>query len=134
MCGAGVLDARSALYTINNTRYLSASYAANTAVGIRRYYNFSVTSSDSKIRVSLSWLKHSSLSGDHAAATPTDYTLADLDLTIYDPSGNFVTCSVSTVNNTEIVEFVPTITGSYQIMVTVCKTSPKAIYYGLAWW
>lgn len=134
MYGAGVLDARSALYTINSSRYLSASFTANVSTGTTRTYTFNVTSSDTKIRVSLSWLKYSTVSGTHSSNYATGYVIADLDLIVYDPNGWEVAGSFSSVNNTEVVEFEPTMTGTYQILVTVSATSPKSIYYGLAWW
>lgn len=134
MYGAGVLDARSALYTINSSRYLSASFAANVATNTTRTYTFNVTSSDTKIRVSLSWLKYSTVSGTHSSNYATGYVIADLDLVVYDPNGWEIAGSFSAVNNTEVVEFEPNLTGTYQIIVTVVANSPKAIYYGLAWW
>ena len=134
MYGAGVLDARSALYTINSSRYLSASFAANVAAGTTRTYTFNVTASDTKIRISLSWLKYSTVSGAHSSNAAVGYTIADLDLIVYDPNGWEVAGSFSSVNNTEVVEFEPNTTGTYQILVTVSASSAKSIYYGLAWW
>lgn len=132
--GAGVLDARSALYTINNNRYISSSFPANTTEGATRNYTFNVTSSDSTIRVSLSWLKYSTVMGTHPSNYALGYDISDLDIIVYDPNGWPITGSFSLTNNTEVIQFTPTTTGTYTIEITYCETSNKTTYFGLAWW
>ncbi|MBO5909035.1 MAG: S8 family serine peptidase, partial [Clostridia bacterium] len=132
--GAGVVDAYSSYYTAINGRYVSGSFGANSGNGAEKSYTFNVSSSDSKIRVSLSWLKYIVLAGTHTTANANNHPLADLDLLVYAPNGTLVEYAVSVYNNTEIVEFEPANTGTYRIVVRQTRQSERAVYFGLAWW
>ena len=133
--GAGCVDAQGSYYIANNARYISSNFAANTSAGTTRNYSFSVSSSDTVIRVSLSWLKYSTLSGTHTSSTPTLGTLADLDLKVYDKNGNFVKSATSAKNNTEIVKFTPNVSLSpYKIEVKQYSSSDKTVYYTVSWY
>lgn len=133
--GAGVVNSKDAFYTAGNGRYLTADFPANTAANAERRYTLYVSPSDNKIRVSLAWLKYSTLSGTHAnVSNPTDYTIADLDLYILDPNGNYIDLAISDHNNVEIIDFEPNGAGNYTIVVSHCEGSPRATYYALAWW
>lgn len=131
--GAGVINAQEALYTINHNNYVSTSFAANTAQGTSRYYNLNVTTTGLKKRVSLTWLKYSSVSGTHETATPTTEELPNLTLRVYDPNGTLVKISGSMTNNTELIEFTPQHQGNYQIVVTTTATQ-RTTYYALSWY
>jgi len=132
--GAGVVNAQAAFYTAGNGRYLTADFPANTAANTERRYTFYVSSSDTKIRVSLAWLKYSTVSGTHATSDPADYAIADLDLYILDPNGNYIASAITSDNNVEIIDFEPNSAGNYTIVVSHCEGSPRATYYALAWW
>lgn len=133
--GAGCVDAQGSYYIANNARYISSNFAANTSAGTTRNYSFNVSSSDTVIRVSLSWLKYSTLSGTHASATPTLGTLADLDLRVYDKNGNLVKAATTTKNNTEIVKFTPNVSLSpYKIEVKQYSSSDRTVYYTVSWY
>ena len=133
--GAGMIDARSAAYTANAGRFISSSFAANTAESTSKTYTFTVTSSDEKIRISLAWLKYATISGTHANTTnPTNVALADLDLYVYDPNGSLVGSSVSLYNNVEIIQINNPVAGTYTIEVDHHAGSPNTVYFGLAWW
>lgn len=132
--GAGVVDARSAFYTSDNNRFTTNSFSANSTAGSTKNYTFNVSSSDSKIRVSLTWLKYSELTGAHSGTTITGYMLADLNLYVYDPDGNLVASSTETSCNTEIVDFKPNKTGTYKIVVKQQSDVNRTVYFGLAWW
>ncbi len=132
--GAGLVDAQGSRYTVANGRYASSTFAANSANGSTVNYYFNVSSSDDQIRVSLTWDKHSYITGSHTTGTPTLGRLADLDLYVYDPNGNLIEYATSGSNNLEIVDFEPTMVGQYRIMVKQYSNSDKVVYYGVAWW
>ncbi len=132
--GAGVISAQAAVASITYSRYISSSFAANTPKPTSHYYNFNVTTKGSKERVSLTWLKYSYLTGTHTNPTQYEGNLTNLNLTIYDPNGNFVVYSADTYNNTEIVEFTSNMIGTYQIVVTAASTSNRTTYYAVAWY
>lgn len=93
-----------------------------------------VTSSDTLMRISLSFLKYNKMSTTNHTILPVDKVLPSLDLKIYSPTGKLVASS-NTTNNVDIAEFVPTEYGTYTI--TVVNTSPNSdtgtIYFGLSW-
>ncbi|MDR0984355.1 MAG: S8 family serine peptidase [Ruminococcus sp.] len=132
--GAGCVDAQGAYYIANHARYIATNFLANTAAGTVRNYPLTVSSSDTVIRVSLNWLKYSTLSGTHASSTPTLGTLPDLDLTVYDKNNNVVEVAQSMHNNTEIVKFTPSTSLSpYRIEVKQFGTSDRTVYYAVSW-
>lgn len=132
--GAGVVDSRSSSWTISSNRYVTSSFAANSLNGSEKTYYFNVSSSDTRIRVSLSWLKFNSITGAHTGNVTTNGSLADLDLYVYDSNGNIVESALSSTNNVEIVQFTPSVTGQYMIKVRQYSNSDQKVYFGLAWW
>jgi len=133
--GAGAVDSQAAFYTVNHSRYLTSSFAANSANGAEKEFTFYVSPTDTKIRISLSWLKNITISSPHATSTSfNEHTVADLDLHIYDPTGAKVAYSASWHNNTEIVDFVPSMSGTYKIVVRQYSKSTGTVFFGLAWW
>ena len=110
-------------------------YNANTSNGTTHNYSFNVSSSDTVTRVSLNWLRYSTLSGTHTSATPTLGTLADLDLRVYDKNGALVKSAITSNNNTEIVEFTPnTALSPYKIEVKQYNGSDRIVYYTVSWY
>lgn len=129
--GAGLLDSYRACWITANTRYYSSSMTSSQT---SKTFNMNVTSSDTLMRVSLSFLKYNKMSTTNHNILPVDNVLPSLDLKIYSPTGKLVASS-NTKNNVEIAEFVPTEYGTYKI--TVVNTSPNSntgtIYFGLSW-
>lgn len=129
--GAGLLDSYRACWITANTRYYSSSMTSSQT---SKTFNMNVTSSDTLMRVSLSFLKYNKMSTTDHTISPVDNVLPSLDLKIYSPTGKLVASS-NTRNNVEIAEFVPTEYGTYKI--TVVNTSPNSntgtIYFGLSW-
>lgn len=133
--GAGLLDAVGACWVTKSYRYTTTNYPAGTA---EKEHSFTVTSSDTWIRVSLTW---------NIKAVPGDYddddhdyinlgAITNLNLEVIDPNGNAVGAvgsSVTSNNNVEIVQFAPTMTGTYTIRVTRADSSSETVYYALAW-
>lgn len=137
--GAGMVNAKEALTTVNYSRYASSSFPAYNPPASTHSYTFNVASLDT-IRVSLSWLQYSSLPSDHM--TPEQHVnyetmilgdLSDLCLKVYDPNGNQVAYSDVSGSNTEIVQFEPSTEGNYTIKITNGNVSDQIVYYGLAW-
>lgn len=127
--GAGLLDCVGACYVAGNYRYTNSSIASGTT---SKTHTFTVNSSDSRIRVSLAFNVKSSGSGtDHG--TITTGSKLDLNIQVKDPSGRVVGSSTTKNNNVEIVDFVPTTTGKYSVVVSRADTSAETVYYGLAW-
>ena len=58
---------------------------------------------------------------------------ADLDLVVYNPSGNFVTSSNSWDNNYEIVEFTAATTGNYNIRLNKSRFAGTSERVGFAY-
>lgn len=141
-CGAGVVNARSSFSTVIESRYETGSFAANSGDGTQVMYTFNVTNTEKIVRVSLSWLKcsvfpagedHDPEEGTSDEPTPDTGSLANLNLYVYDSAGEIVRAN-DVNNNTEIVEFRPTRTGTHRIYVRQSSDSNKRVYYGLAWW
>ena len=132
--GAGVADARSALYTASNSRYASSNFSATAENETSHYYTITTTSSDTRVRISLAWLKYAYISGsDHANSQPPSTTLSDLDLYIY-RGDELVYSSYNEKGNVEIVEINNPYPGTYRIEVFLYNNGGSKTYYTLAWW
>ena len=134
--GAGVIDARSSLYTANNSRYASSNFSSTAANGTTHSYTFTVTSSDSKIRVSLAWLRYASIPGsNHTIDSPQQMNISDLDLYIYRGSETTpIYDSENSKGNVEIVEMTNLTPGTYTIKVVLYNNCGLKTYYTVAWW
>lgn len=128
--GAGLLDCLGACWVAGNYRFVSATLPSNTNSAT---HSFTVTSSDSKIRVSLAYNMQSAASGSHGVSNIALGTFRNLDLEVYDSNGNIVGSSITTRNNVEIVEFDNPTPGTYTIVVRRGDSSTEALWYGLAW-
>ena len=106
-----------------------------TSSQVSKSFSMNVTSSDTLMRISLAFLKNNRMSTSDHTVLPTQYTLPNLNLEIYSPSGVLVTSSTTTKNNVEIAEFTPTEYGTYTIKVVNASPSSNTgtIYFGLAW-
>ncbi len=136
--GAGTLDTYGACWVTANWRYQASSMTTASY----KTYTFNVSSSDTRIRVALDLLKYITYSGPSISVDPdghndpsnyTETALNNLDLKIYAPNGTLVGQSTTTNNNVEIVDFVPSQTGTYTIRIERIGTAYGTIYYGVAW-
>lgn len=127
--GAGLLDCVGACYVAGNYRYVAGSLAS----GASKTHTFTVTSSDTRIRVSLAFNMRSVESGSGHTATPTVGSWLNLNITVKNPNGTTVASSNTVSSNVEIVDFVPTMTGTYTVEITRADSASEAAYYGLAW-
>lgn len=81
------------------------------------------------VRVSLSFMnKVTSSSGGYLT-----YDLPNLDIEVYDPSGNKIAQSATTNNNLEIVDFTATADGDYTVKIERKSATGSYVYYGIAW-
>lgn len=77
------------------------------------------------VRVSLAFLMN--------LYAPNDYSLPNLNIYIYDPSGNFVGSSITSNNNLEIVDFTANTTGNYTVRIRRISSANEEVYFGIAW-
>ena len=133
--GAGVVNAKEAFETANTYRMSVGSFPANSASGTEKVYTFSVPV-DQRVRVSLTWLKHSVFPETipHIICDPSDIALADLDLYIIDPDGLWINYSSNYYYNTEIVDFTTEKSGTYQMVVINYTPSSEVVEFAIAWW
>lgn len=137
--GAGVLDASNSYYVMNYARWRNLSFAATSGIGQTYTTTFTVSSSDTFIRVALAWLNTARLSNDTAHAsqqTPETYTLENLQLSVIGPDGTYWT-SYEETGNVQVIAFDPRKTGgtgTYTIRITRRTDYDSKIYFGLAWY
>jgi subtilisin family serine protease len=138
--GAGAINADLA-DTIAQTRMLTSGpcYSScwwgidtnNTSfpIGSNLVRTFHVDNTTNLVRVAIVWWAN--------ADTPTNnYSFSrldtDLDLSVYDPDGQWVTLSVSFDNNYEMVEFSAWKPGDYQIVVYKYRADEPSNHLGIA--
>ena len=133
--GAGVVNARAAMETANAYRMMVGSFSVNTPANAERTYTFTVPARQC-VRVSLTWQKYAAISSDtsHENYDPLDYALSDLDLYVIHPEGADIEYSTEIYNNTEIVDFVAPVAGTYQMVVTNRLVTEQVVNYGISWW
>jgi len=99
--GAGVVDATGSYNVLNDSTFYQAVLNNNQFSYQGTFYVYTLNST---VRAALNWLKQDNLS--------------DLDFRIYDPSNNLVGYSLSSSNNTELIEFVPRYyRGTYRFVI-----------------
>ena len=136
--GAGIIDARAALWVISQGRY-TASTQTITATTQKKSYSMAVASSDTLMRVALSYSNeakitasdHTSIGDENAGA------IAELKLEILTPNGQTISCSTLGAN-LKVLEFKPSEYGGAGIYtINVIQTSPasdgRTTFFGIAW-
>jgi serine protease AprX len=130
--GAGVIDAKGIFTCVSGDAYTHQQLTPSQ-FPYQRSLNVSTTARP--IRVGLTWMKQYTLNVvSYPDATITERLLSDLDLEVYDPSGNMVGSSISAANNVELVEFNPRVTGTYQIRVVGYAVQNDSEWISLAWY
>ena len=127
--GAGGVDASFADYVSRNDQARGRWGSIGYTCSARTDWNIASMSltANKKTRVAIVWYQ------DPDYSSYTTKPSADLDLAIHRGS-TFITNSASWDNTYEIVEFTPTVSGTYTIWVHKhrCSTSPKRL--GWAWY
>jgi serine protease AprX len=130
--GAGVIDSKGAYTIAANATYADLEL---TTSQFPYYISFTVAQTTNPVRVALAWLKQNTISeSSHAGAAVTERALSDLDLTVYNPNNVAVTSSVSGTNNLELVQFAPSVTGTYRIKVSAYALQNSSEKVGVAWY
>jgi serine protease AprX len=124
--GAGVIDALGACKTANANQYLEVQVSKSSFPYIKK---ITIRNTQKPVRVVLNWIKQNTLRGDFVI----DKSITDLDLYVYQPDNTLAKCSCSANNNTELVEFTPSMQGTYQIVVQGYELSNAYEIIGLAW-
>lgn len=135
-CGAGLVDAQSAVYTARAGRFTVNQYfSAGASVGTMKESTFTVSGTDSVMRVALTWLKSSKINGSsHVNTEPSLDNYVNMELRVYDPNGNLVGSSIVNYGNVQIVQFSPTMTGTYTVKVKLNHSPMDKTYFSVAWW
>lgn len=130
--GAGVLDSRWARDIAVNGKYWSATvYDAGFPYNKSVYIN---ATTDKVVRVCIFWLRQNSVSLPHASSNVTVGTFSNLDLYILDPSGYQIDSSTAIRGNFEIVQFSPSVSGTYTIQIQDLGGHTGKDYIGIALW
>jgi len=132
MDGAGCIDANAAWRVVDAGRYAfgtltPASFSAPPPNGEFTARTVSIQAGK-KVRVCLSW--DSNPSG--GPAYTTNPLNADLDLRVYGPSGSIVASSSSGIQPFEVVRFVASTTGNYQVRIRNFAFAGASEFYGVA--
>lgn len=128
MEGAGVIDAMGAYDTADANNYMQTQLD-NSAFPYMK--PITVDSTSRSMRIVLNWQKQNTLLSDGSVSVRE---LSDMDLYVLDPNGSIVGSSNSANNNTELVEFTPTIAGNYTILVDGYILENDYEVFGLAWY
>lgn len=135
--GAGIADARSALYAINSSTYVATTGTVSSS-STTATYNMTVGSGDTLMRVALAYANRIKFSGsDHSLSSTPAGTIGELKLQVYSPSG--VLCKECTISgaNLKILSFDPRPygTGTFKIKVTQTTSASggRATNFGICW-
>lgn len=129
--GAGVVDAKSAYSVISGNDFVNVNL---TSSQFPYEKTITVSATNKPVRVALSWEKKITVdTTPHVGVAVNERLLTDLDLEIYGPTGKFITDSISPNNNLELVEFTPSVTGTYKIKVHSYAMQNSEEYISLAW-
>lgn len=125
--GAGGVNALTSYTSAINNRYLWR-YVAPSSFDSNRFITYSMgwVSAGQRVKVALVW--DSSPSGDYE----TDPLKADLDLFVTGPNNQSL-ISASWDNSYEVVDFIATTTGFYQIKVRNYRFDSVSEYMAVAW-
>jgi serine protease AprX len=125
--GAGVIDAKGAYNIVSANNYLQLQLYNNVFPYSKTITIDSITK---PVRIALHWQKQNTKSGD----TIIEKDLSDLDLYVYNPDGTLAMGCYSANSNTELVEFTPTVTGTYTIKVEGYLLENNFEVIGLSWY
>ena len=116
--GAGLVCAANVRDAVSNHNFSLYSVLATETYKTK---NITITNTSKPIRIAISFLKGSN-------------SLEDYDLTVKYGNSTVAT-SITTYNNVEIVEFTPSVAGTYTIYMTRMGAATEAeTYIGVAWY
>lgn len=124
--GAGGIDAKAASYVAANNPYWGkwGGMAYSCASPVQTVVNMPLTQGK-LTRVAIAWDQNP------AYTYYNNQPSADIDLLIQAPNGTYIAGSTSWDNTYEVVQFTPSVTGTYKILIwkSRCSLTPKF----LAW-
>ena len=134
--GAGILDALNACNVVENAHYITGTISTTAS---SKTHNISITDTTEDVRISLACLVTAWVTltdpDDLSTGILTSKSLANLDLKVYTPNSSTpIAVSMTKNNNVEIVQFTPTVSGTYRIEVVQTTPSNHATSYGIAWY
>jgi hypothetical protein len=109
--------------SINNSNFPVGAY-------LYRYFN---VSKGERVRASISWWSNANCPGPDPGNCSFDRLDTDLNLAIFDPSGQLIAYSASWDNNYELVDFTGGMSGTYVIGVIKARADEYSNYLGIAW-
>ncbi|MFB3889582.1 MAG: S8 family serine peptidase [Candidatus Bathyarchaeia archaeon] len=124
--GAGGVDIYRAYKTADESRYAGVSISSTPSTW---NYSFNIPAANVgyKYRAVICW------DSNPGADYLTDPLQADLDLYILNPSNSTIAYSISYDNNYEIVEFTPSVSGTYTAMVPKWRFDGASEWLGFAY-
>lgn len=126
--GAGILDALWAWGIVANYNYASMQLST-----FPYSMTFTIdTSMNTLTRIAIFWLKRNVDCSHSGSVGQNNPAIADLNLYVYDSSGDLVCSSTASYSNFEIVQFIPEDPAVYTIVVTGATDNLEHV--GLAIW
>ena len=130
--GAGKLNASNSLTAATNGKHSRA--VINTEDFPYTITEHLTSSSSIPTRIAIFWLKRNSFSSSvpssaHPSCTPTCIPISNLTLKVYAPNGTQVAISNTSYSNFEIVQFYPTQTGNYRIVISKASSNSSSKEY-----
>jgi hypothetical protein len=132
--GAGKLNATAARTVVKNGKYWKETINTSSFPYTKTVYISSTN--NTLMRVAIFWLKRNSLSSsDHTVLNVTQIGFSNLNVTVYAPDGTVMGTSATAYSNYEIVQFEPTQTGTYRIVISKANTNASTKeFVGIAVW
>ena len=131
--GAGKVDARNARWMAYNGRFWRYTISTNAFPYTKTFTQSASTTG--LVRVAIFWLRHNTLSAPHT--NPNNLSVdafGDLDLEVIGPNGTSVGSCKTIRSNYEVVQFVPTVGGTYTIKITLSNSTNTSENVGIALW
>jgi len=134
--GAGAIDANQ---SINNIavpgNWSPATFLTDAAAPTGSNIDQTTTLTAGRpVRAVIAWDSAANCANQAGGDCATDTLNADFDLSVLDPSGNIVAGSSSFQNSTEVVDFTPTVSGTYTIRTHVFRfDAGTATFFASAW-
>jgi hypothetical protein len=134
--GAGAIDANQ---SINNVavpgNWSATTFLTDQTAPTNSNINRTTTlTAGVPARAVIAWDSAASCANQAGGDCATDTLNADFDLNIIDPSGNFVASSASFQNSTEVVDFTPSVSGTYTIQAHVFRfDAGTSTFFASAW-
>lgn len=127
--GAGKLDSRWARSIVSSGNYWPLTLSGSTSEYTKTVH---ITASTNALtRVAIFWLKRNTVDSQNNVI---QISLPNWNLYVYDPNGTLVGSSITSYSNYEIVQFVPSISGTYTIKLLRAGSYTEKSHIAIAVW